>query len=380
MTQRIRRLIVCTVGTRPEIVKMAPVVAALRQQPDVDCLLVTTGQHVDLLHPAFDFFHLLPDLELPPPPARRGLGELVRHLSVRLAATFSAQRPDLVLAAGDTCSVLSTAWCCFQQDIPFGHVEAGLRTHNLRAPYPEEPNRVLVSRLASLHFAPTPLARQNLLDEGVADERIHVTGNPVIDALYTTASPLARVAPPSNRPRRLLITVHRRENLGGRLLEICRALAALVRRHRDLRVKWPLHPNPALQPIVRDLLGEHPHITLLPPLDYPSFVAAMEHADLVLTDSGGVQEEAPALGKPVLILRASTERQETVEAGVAKLAGTSAESIQREVTRLLTDRAAYQAMSRRVSPYGDGLAGPRIAARCARFLTQSISEGRSYAA
>jgi UDP-N-acetylglucosamine 2-epimerase (non-hydrolysing) len=257
--------------------------------------------------------------------------------------------------------VFATALACFYRRIPFGHVEAGLRTWNPDSPYPEEMNRVLVGRLARWHFAPTTSARENLVREGIPPDSITVTGNTVIDALLDVAGRDEPSGVPLDPAKRLiLVTAHRRENFGSRLEDICRALRAIVASNPDVEVLYPVHPNPNVQETVHRALGHCERVTLCEPLDYASFVCAMKRCFLILSDSGGVQEEAPALGKPVLVLRTETERPEAVEAGVVRLVGSNFGTITREVQRLLDDRSAYQAMARGVSPYGDGKASARI--------------------
>ena len=369
------RTIVCVVGTRPEVIKMAPVVQALRTSDDAPCCVVATGQHGALLRPLYDYFGWAPDCELPAVAKDRSLATLMNRMTCGLAVVFEELQPALVLAAGDTCSVLAAALASWQLRIAFGHIEAGLRTHDLRAPYPEEANRVLATRLATLHFAPTPLAEQNLLDEGIMPEAIHVTGNPVIDALQEAAGSQSYSREPLERPSRLLVTVHRRENLGERLIGICQAIKRLSERHPELQIVWPLHPNPAVRQIVEAELGGTVRVKPGPALDYLQFVAALMQCDLVLTDSGGLQEEAPALGKPVLVLRESTERIEAVEAGAARLVGTSAARIEHEVTRLLSDDESYRNMSQPISPFGDGRAGRRIAGICQRYVAAGKNRG-----
>jgi UDP-N-acetylglucosamine 2-epimerase (non-hydrolysing) len=267
----------------------------------------------------------------------------------------------MILAQGDTTSVLATAMASFRLGIPFGHVEAGLRTGQLFAPFPEEANRVIVSHLAAIHFTPTPRARTNLLKEGVDPRRIHVTGNTVIDALLRTATtdrPLG--VPLDPRKRLILVTVHRRDSFGAPLAEICKAIAMLHDRHPDVEFLWPVHPNPAVKPVVLASLGGFPRVHLVEPMEYGSFVAAMKLCAFVLTDSGGVQEEAPALGKPVLVLRNESERPEAIEEGVAKLVGQEPAAIVHESSRLLNDPRSYRSMARGTSPYGDGRAARRI--------------------
>jgi UDP-N-acetylglucosamine 2-epimerase (non-hydrolysing) len=278
------------------------------------------------------------------------------------------ERPDLVLAQGDTTTVMVTALGCFYRGIPFGHVEAGLRTGDMRNPFPEELNRVLVGRMAALHFAPTEGARQNLMREGVPAGSVEVTGNTVIDALLWAADRVdtAPFAPPPGK-RLVLVTAHRRENFGAPFESVCRALRDVADRG-DVQLLYPVHPNPNVRDVARRVLGGHPAIRLVDPLDYPAMVAAMRACTLILTDSGGVQEEAPSLGKPVLVLRTTTERPEGIAAGAAKLVGTDRARIVAEANRLLDDPAAHAAMARVSNPYGDGRAAQRLVDRVRRFF------------
>ena len=285
------------------------------------------------------------------------------------ARVLAVERPAMVLAQGDTSSVLAAAIASFSSRVPFAHVEAGLRSHSLDAPYPEEANRVITSHLSAIHFAPTAAARADLLREGIAASAIHVCGNTVIDALLETAVRDLPVGVELDRARRLvLVTAHRRENFGEPLRQICAAIERLHHRFPDVEFLWPVHPNPSIQPVVRSLLSHLPRVRLCEPLAYGPFVSALKLATLILTDSGGIQEEAPALGKPVLVLRNESERPEALDLGVAKLVGYDARAIISETTRLLIDSAAYRAMAQGVSPYGDGRAAERIALIVGEFL------------
>lgn len=364
-----RKTIVCTIGTRPEAIKMAPVVRALRGADWADCRVVVTGQHRELVDSMLEFFGIEPDVDLDVMRPGQSLPDLTARLLTAVAGALDREAPDMVLAQGDTTSVLAAALASFYARVPFGHVEAGLRTGRLDAPFPEEANRVLAARLAAVHFAPTAGARANLLREGVDPGAVVVTGNTVIDALLATARLDPRLGLDLDPSARLvLVTAHRRDSFGAPLRRVCRAVAELHYRHPDLRFLWPVHPNPAVGPVVAARLGGLPRVTLCEPLPYGAFVAALKRSYLVLTDSGGVQEEAPALGKPVLVLRDESERPEAVAAGVARLVGTDPRAIVREADRLLNDPSAYRAMARGASPYGDGRAAPRIAAAVARAL------------
>jgi UDP-N-acetylglucosamine 2-epimerase (non-hydrolysing) len=353
------RSVLCVVGTRPEVIKMAPVIRALRNAPGLAVSVLSSGQHRDLLAPLIDWFELTVDSDLRVMTQNQSLSELTARLIRGFEERFAALRPDLVLAQGDTTTVLCAALSCFYLDIPFGHVEAGLRTFEPRNPFPEEFNRVAVGRLAKLHFCPTARARDNLLAERVHDTAAQLTGNTVIDALrFTTAKLRTRAVRAFDHD--ILLTAHRRENFGPPLLEIFSALLELCRRFPRLRVLYPVHPNPNVRAAARQILGGQPQISLVEPLDYPELVAAMMAAKLILTDSGGIQEEAPALAKPVLVLRTVTERPEAVEIGAAKLVGSSRSAIVAEASRLLLDTAHYASMALGSSPYGDGRAAQRI--------------------
>ncbi|SHL97291.1 UDP-N-Acetylglucosamine 2-epimerase [Nitrosospira sp. Nsp11] len=355
--------ILCVVGTRPEAIKMAPVILGLKKYPDIECTVLATAQHRNLLDQVLRIFDIRPDIDLDIMRPNQALTTLTARLLLNLDDVLLAEKPDAVLAQGDTTTVMTAALACFYHKIPFGHVEAGLRTGNMADPFPEEMNRVVTGRLTKWHFAPTESARQNLLKESIADKDIFVTGNTVIDALLSVAeseAPLPFKVDPCKRL--ILVTTHRRENFGEPFREICRAILALVERNEDVQVLYPVHPNPNVYNIVSEVLGNHPRITLCEPLDYLSFVAAMKHAYLILSDSGGIQEEAPALGKPVLVLRRETERPEAVQEGVVRLVGSDFEEITGITQHLLDDEMAYKKMARGVSPYGDGKAAGRIAA------------------
>jgi UDP-N-acetylglucosamine 2-epimerase (non-hydrolysing) len=351
------------VGTRPEAIKMAPVIQALAGDPAFASRVLATAQHRQMLDQVLALFGIRPDLDLDIMRPNQALTALTARLLLALDEALGAENPDLVLAQGDTTTVMTAALACFYRKIPFGHVEAGLRTGDLDNPFPEEMNRVVAGRLARWHFAPTASARDNLLREGVAPAAIHVTGNTVIDALLSVAGRRPPIGVPIDPAKRLiLVTAHRRENFGEPLREICRAIRRLAETNPDVAVLYPVHPNPNVKGVAEALLGDCPGITLCPPLDYLPFVGAMQRAYLILSDSGGVQEEAPALGKPVLVLRQETERPEAVAAGVVKLVGPVYERIVAQAQRLLDDPGYYSSMARGVSPYGDGHAAGRIVA------------------
>jgi UDP-N-acetylglucosamine 2-epimerase (non-hydrolysing) len=356
-----KRRILCIVGTRPEAVKMVPVILALREDPNVEVSVLATAQHRDILDQVLSLFSIEPDLDLDLMVPGQTLPALSARLLVGLDEALAEAAPDVVLAQGDTTTVLMSALSSFYRQIPFGHVEAGLRTGVIDAPFPEEANRTLTSRLARWHFAPTEGARRNLLAERIDESRIFVTGNTVIDALLLMTAMDVPIGVPLDPAKKLVVvTAHRRENFGEPFREICRALRALADRNDDLQLLYPVHPNPNVSVVAHEVLGGHPRIALCPPLDYGPFVAAMKAAHFIITDSGGVQEEAPALAKPVLVLRNETERPEAVEAGVVRLVGPSYDRIIGAGEELLRDRAAYAAMARGVSPYGDGKAAGRV--------------------
>ena len=359
----VRRNILCVIGTRPEAIKMAPVIGALRAHPAGFAItVVATAQHREMLDQVLANFAIRPDIDLDMMTDDQSLPELTARLLPALDRVLATTSPDFVLAQGDTTTVLLAALASFYRKVPFGHVEAGLRTHNPASPFPEEMNRTLVGHLATRHYAATESAAANLRREGIPAEAILVTGNTVIDALHHMIARRPELSFAIAPERRMvLVTAHRRENFGAAFLNICVALARLVEAHQDIEIVYPVHPNPNVREPAHRLLGHLDRVRLTPPLDYAGFVAAMVRSHLIITDSGGVQEEAPALAKPVLVLRQVTERPEAVAAGVVRVVGTDPETILREAGRLLTDPAAYAAMAKGVSPYGDGKAAGRIA-------------------
>jgi UDP-N-acetylglucosamine 2-epimerase (non-hydrolysing) len=363
--------IICVMGTRPEAIKMAPVILALKKNPEFDIRVLATAQHRGLLDQVLKVFDIEPDIDLNIMRPNQALTTLTARLLLDLDDVLLAEKPDVVLAQGDTTTVMTVALACFYHRIPFGHIEAGLRTWDMDNPFPEEMNRVIAGRLSRWHFAPTESSRQNLLQESVPDDQIWVTGNTVIDALKSVADKKPEVGIALDDSKRLiLVTAHRRENFGEPIREICRAVRTLVERNEDVQVLYPVHPNPNVQSAAHELLGGHPRIVLCDPLDYLPFVGAMQRAYLILSDSGGVQEEAPALGKPVLVLRRETERPEAVEAGVVKLVGPDFEQIVSEAQHLLDDEQAYRQMARGISPYGDGQAAGRIVQVLSEYLSR----------
>jgi UDP-N-acetylglucosamine 2-epimerase (non-hydrolysing) len=353
--------ITCVVGTRPEVIKMAPVIQELNRRDMAEVTVLSTAQHRHMVDPFLGFFGLKADIDLDAMTVGQTLPELTGRLLTRLSAVIEDTRPDMVLAQGDTTTVMTTAMACFYAGVRFGHIEAGLRTGDLRSPFPEEYNRRLATLTADLNFAPTTAARENLLREGVAADRIVFTGNTVIDALLWTVahdppSPIA-LAPGQ---RLLLMTLHRRESFGAPVRDVLSAVRRLVERNPDLVVLYPVHPNPNVAVPAREILDGVERVHLRGPLDYPDLVGAMRQAHLILTDSGGIQEEAPALAKPVLVTRDTTERPEAVAEGVVRVIGADPDRVESEAQRLLDDPAAYAAMARGVSPYGDGKAAGRI--------------------
>ena len=362
-------------GTRPEAIKMAPVVLALAETPGIEARVCVTAQHRGMLDQVLGLFQITADYDLDIMKMNQGLTHITTAVLEGLGPVLEDARPDRVLVHGDTTTTFAAALAAFYQRIPVGHVEAGLRTGNIYAPWPEEMNRRLADQLCDLFFAPTEQSRRNLLREGMPDERIVVTGNTVIDALFHVVRILAgdealgrgldrRFSMLGSREssmgrRLILVTGHRRENFGRGFEHICRALARLAERS-DVDILYPVHLNPNVRAPVNTILGSRARVHLVEPVDYLTFVYLMERADLIITDSGGVQEEAPSLGKPVLVLRETTERPEAVEAGTVRLVGTDEALIVAEAEHLLDDSAAFQAMSRAHNPYGDGHAAIRI--------------------
>jgi len=368
-------------GTRPEAIKFAPVVLALRQSKTFECRVCATGQHKEMLDQVFDAFDFKPDANLNLMKPNQTLAGLTARAIEGLDAWLADEKPDLVLVQGDTTTAFCGALTAFYRRAPVGHIEAGLRTWNLQSPWPEEANRVLATRLTTLHFAPTLSSRENLLKESVPGDRIFVTGNTVIDALHlalkkVTAQPPEIPGLPADvlaswkDAPMVLITGHRRENFGGGFENICKAIAACAAKFPAVRFVYPVHLNPNVREPVQRILaaGSQKNVHLIEPLAYLPFVAMMNRATFILTDSGGVQEEAPSLGKPVLVMRDTTERPEAVTAGTVKLVGTDYDAIVLETSKLLTDKTAFDQMARAENPYGDGKATARIISACESFL------------
>jgi len=353
-------------GTRPDAIKMAPVVHALQSDPRFEVRLIATGQHREMLDQVMRVFGLKPDADLEIMAHGQPLTQMTVRMMDGLDNRMQAEKPDVVLAQGDTTTTFAAALTAFYHQVPFGHIEAGLRTYDMRNPFPEEMNRRLAAPIASFHFAPTEQAKKNLLQEHIPPEKIYVTGNTGIDAVLWVAeqpfepdeSGLRQLL--NRQGRMILVTTHRRENWGEPMVQIAAAARTLLKRFPDTYLVLPMHKNPLVREILQAHLGGHPQVHLIEPLEYAPFVHLMKHAHLILTDSGGVQEEAPSLGKPLLVLRQTTERPEGVEAGTAKLVGTDPEVVTTEAARLLENETAYRMMAQAVNPYGDGKAAERI--------------------
>lgn len=370
-------------GTRPEAIKMVPLVKAFQQRAeDFQTIVCVTGQHREMLDQVLHLFEITPDYDLNIMKQGQDLYDVTSRVLLGMRDVLKKAHPDIVLVHGDTTTSTAAALAAFYQQIAVGHVEAGLRTHNIYSPWPEEMNRQLTGRIATYHFSPTPLSRQNLLAEGVRQERITVTGNTVIDALYMVVDKIKKdkmlsaelgqvlrqagydVNRLADGRRLVLITGHRRENFGDGFISMCRAIQALTRKYPEVDFVYPMHLNPNVRRPIHEVFGEDlsglGNMFFIEPLEYLSFVYLMEKSTIVLTDSGGIQEEAPGLGKPVLVMRDTTERPEALEAGTVKLVGTGFDKIVGEVSALLEDREYYDRMSKAVNPYGDGRACERI--------------------
>lgn len=361
-------------GTRPEAIKMCPLVLEMRKHPDeIEPLVAVTAQHREMLDQVLHLFGITPDYDLNIMSAGQTLYDVTEKALRGLQKVLEEAKPDLVLVHGDTTTTFAGALAAFYAQIPVGHVEAGLRTGNKYSPFPEEMNRKLTGALADYHFAPTATSKANLLRENVPEAKIVVTGNTVIDALKTTVKKDYRFDDDAlhevldSGKRLILMTTHRRENLGEPMRHVYKALCEVLRTHPDVEAIFPVHKNPKVRQIVNEELGHLPQVHLIEPLDYEPFANLMARVDIVLTDSGGIQEEAPALGKPVLVLRDTTERPEAVSAGTVKLIGTAYEDVLRETNLLLDDAAHYRAMAEAVNPYGDGEA-------CARIVNRILKE------
>ena len=370
-------------GTRPEAIKMAPLIKEYQKYPeDFQTIVCVTGQHREMLDQVLHIFDIHPDYDLNIMKQGQDLYDVTARVLTGMREVLSESRPDLVLVHGDTTTSTAAALAAFYQQIPVGHVEAGLRTHNIYSPWPEEMNRQLTGRIASIHFSPTQLSKKNLLDENIAEKNIIVTGNTVIDALYQMVEKIkkneelrqqlenelnrsgykiSRLTEQSNR-KLVLITGHRRENFGDGFIQICRAIKTLAEQYAEVDFVYPMHLNPNVREPIHEIFGNAhlPNLFFIEPLEYLPFVYLMEKSTLVLTDSGGIQEEAPGLGKPVLVMRDTTERPEALDAGTVKLVGTDYSRIVTEVSHLLDDNTYYNRMSQAVNPYGDGTASQQI--------------------
>lgn len=350
-------------GTRPEAIKMCPLVKELKKRENTETIVCVTGQHKEMLKQVLDAFEVVPQYDLDIMKDKQTLFDVTVNILERIKTVLESEKPDVVLVHGDTSTTFVTALACFYMQIPIGHVEAGLRTYNIYSPYPEEFNRQAVSIVAKYNFAPTEASRQNLLREGKDESTIYVTGNTAIDALKTTVRedythPQLEWAKDG---RLVMLTAHRRENLGQPLKNIFRAVLRVVNENPDIKVIYPIHMNPLVRAAANEVLGECDRVRLIEPLEVLDFHNFLARAYLILTDSGGIQEEAPSLGKPVLVLRDTTERPEGIAAGTLKLVGTEEEDIYREFTTLLNDKEEYEKMAKAANPYGDGFACKRIA-------------------
>ncbi len=375
-------LVLCIFGTRPEAIKMAPLVNELRKRPDIQLKICVTAQHREMLDQVLDIFSITTDYDLGIMQPGQDLYELTSRLLLELRTVLQKEKPALVLVHGDTTTTMAVSLASYYSRVPVGHVEAGLRTRDKFQPFPEEINRQITGVLADIHFSPTQRAKENLLNEAVPENRIFVTGNTVIDALLavhgqvvgdkTLAGNMNMRYPWLEKyTRMVLITGHRRENFGRGFREICSAVSELACQYPDVSFVYPVHMNPEVSKPVDEILGRPgtENVYLIKPLDYVSFVYMLSMCTLVLTDSGGIQEEAPSLGKPVVVMRETTERPEAVEAGTAILAGSSKSKIIESVSKLLDDRVVYETMSRAMNPYGDGKAAKRIAGIVAGYVT-----------
>jgi UDP-N-acetylglucosamine 2-epimerase (non-hydrolysing) len=358
--------VMCVLGTRPEGVKMAPVIKELqRRASEIQAIVCVTGQHREMLDQVLQLFDIRPDIDLNLMQPGQRLGDLTARVLTAMEDVLACEKPDWVLVQGDTTTVMAASLAAFYHRVRVGHVEAGLRSGDKYRPFPEEINRRIADVLSDLYFAPTDASRDNLLREGMPAGKIVVTGNTVIDALLDVAgvvdeAPVHALVPRLGNRRLILVTSHRRENFGGPFRDICRAIRDLAVKYPDAHIVYPVHYNPNVKDPAREMLGDVPNITLTPPVDYATIVALMKRAHFIMTDSGGIQEEAPSLGKPVLVLREVTERQEVVEAGAAKLVGSDYTAIVTEASRLMDDSAHHARMAAVVNPYGDGQSSRRI--------------------
>jgi UDP-N-acetylglucosamine 2-epimerase (non-hydrolysing) len=353
--------ILCIIGTRPEVIKMAPIIWQLNNYPDVNITIINTAQHRELIDDMLALFNIAPDIDINIMQKNQSLDILTGNLFLKLGEKIRQEHYDFIFAQGDTTTTFVAAQIAFYNRIPYGHIEAGLRTYDFYNPFPEEMNRVFVSKLATLHFAPTNNERIILRKEGIPDKNIFVTGNTVIDSLYYWAD--KNISFPFDLPknkRLILLTLHRRESFGEPMREIFSAFLEIVNKLNDIHIIYPVHPNPNVNDLAYSMLAHHQSITLLKPLPYDIFVQLLKCSYIVCTDSGGLQEEAPALGKPLLVLREETERPLVITMGLAKLAGTKKTSIVSTVTNVLENHLIYASMQKNISPYGDGHAAEKI--------------------
>jgi UDP-N-acetylglucosamine 2-epimerase (non-hydrolysing) len=376
-----KKIIMLVFGTRPEAIKLAPIIIGLRDHPEIKTIVCVTGQHRSMLDQVLDNFNITPDIDLELMKENQSLSELTGKVINKLTTVFQEYRPDLIIVQGDTTTVFGAALAAFYVKIPVAHVEAGLRTGDLSSPWPEEGNRLLTTRLSSLHFAPTKWAARNLLKESVSKENIYITGNTVIDALFYTLNKekhTRRVLEPKlkeifdlpSENKIVLITGHRRENFGLGFENICNAIKELSLNFPDVHFVYPVHLNPMVQEVVERLLGNkiNSNVHLLEPLKYNDFILLMNRSYIILTDSGGIQEEAPSLGKPVLVMRDKTERPEAISGGISKLVGTKINKIVSETSTLINDKIAYDKISNKTNPFGNGKSAEKIIQICRTFL------------
>lgn len=374
--QKNRFRVMTVFGTRPEAIKMAPVVKALQQCADVECLVVVTAQHREMLDQVLKLFAIQPHYDLDLMKHGQTLASLTIGVIAGIDEIVTKEKPDMIVVQGDTTTTYAAALAAFYHQIPVAHVEAGLRTGQKYSPWPEEINRRLTGVLADLHFAPTSVARDNLRREGFPEDRIYITGNTVIDALLATVKPnyafddreLSAILEHNRGKRLILMTTHRRENWGEPMRQIYQALSAILSEYSDTYAIFPMHRNPMVRNVVSEILGNHDRVHLVEPLDYEPFVNLMSRAHLLITDSGGIQEEAPSLGKPVLVVRDTTERPEAVDAGTVRLVGTHYQSVLDNLKTLLTDQDEYDKMAHAANPYGDGHSSRKIAEIVVNYL------------
>ena len=362
--------IVAIIGTRPEAIKMAPLISLLKKDKKIELITISSGQHKELLQPIFKLFKIKPDVELNIMKENQSLVDIQNNVLHKMYDELQQLNPDLLLVQGDTSTVLASSLAAFYLKIPIGHVEAGLRTDDIYNPFPEEMNRRLVSSLATLHFCPTKTSENNLRKENIK-KNVFVTGNTVIDSLLLLAKTIKNKTNTSTK--KILLTCHRRENFGEPLEEIFNTVSEIAQERTNVTFIYPVHPNPNVKKIAIEKLSTIKNITLVEPLDYLTFIKAMKDSYIILTDSGGVQEEAPALGKPVLILRENTERPEVVSSGVAKLVGHNKNKIKKEIYKLLDDQKYYRSIAKGISPYGDGKASQKIKKIIEDFLRSEKS-------